>query len=339
MKLYAGIDLHSTNCYIGVVDEKGKKVAKGRPRNEMEDIMSILSPRAEDLAGIAVESTYNWYWLVDALMEAGYCVHLANPAAIQQYKGLKHVGDRHDAFWLADMLRLNILPEGYIYPKKDRPTRDLLRTRSMLVRKRSELIASLSNIIARNTGKRLRSTDIKAVKENRVHPLLDYHEDLSLSADVLKETIDFLGRKIKRVEGKVLEQEKVRPGYENLKTIPGVGIILALTILLETGPIERFLSVGNYASYCRKVSSRYISNEKTKGRGNIKNGNRYLAWAFGEAAEHARRHNNQARTYYNRKMSKANAALAHAALAHKLARAAYHIMKSKVAFMPERVFV
>lgn len=109
--------------------------------------------------------------------------------------------------------------------------------------------------------------------------------------------------------------------------------------MLETGPIDRFLTVGDYASYCRKVSSKYVSNDKIKGRGNVKNGNRYLAWAFGEAAEHARRYNQQVRAYYNKKMSKTNAALAHAALAHKLARAAYHIMKNKEPFMPERVFV
>lgn len=199
MKVYAGIDLHSTNNYIGIVNERGEKVAKARSKNEMEQIMSILTPYASDTVGIAVESTYNWYWLVDSLMEAGYRVHLANPAAIQQYKGLKYAGDRHDAFWLADMLRLNILPEGYIYPKEQRPVRDLLRTRSVLVRKRTGLITTLSTIITRNTGKKLNCKDIKAKTENRVSPLLNHNEDLFLSADALKEIIDSHSEQISRI--------------------------------------------------------------------------------------------------------------------------------------------
>ena len=110
-----------------------------------------------------MESTYNWYWLVDRLMEAGYRVHLANPSAIQQYVGLKHADDRHDAFWLAEMLRLGILPEGYIYPKEERPVRDLLRKRGHLVRLRASLVISLENIVSRNCGIRVRFNGFKAL--------------------------------------------------------------------------------------------------------------------------------------------------------------------------------
>ena len=120
--------------------------------------------------------------------------------------------------------------------------------------------------------------------------------------------------------------------------MPGIGKILALTIMLETGPISRFAQVGNYVSYCRKVSSQWSSNGKTKGKGNKKNGNKYLAWAFSEAAELARRLDASARTYYHRKMQKTNFMIAHAALAHKLARAAYYILRDHVPFMPEKLF-
>jgi len=132
--------------------EKGtmKRVYQKRIYNSLPDILGALEPFRGELQGIVLESTYNWYWLVDGLMDAGYdCVHLANPSAIKQYEGLKHTDDRHDAFWLAHVLSLGILPEGYIYPKDDRPVRDLLRKRSFLVRQRTSHILSLQSMIER----------------------------------------------------------------------------------------------------------------------------------------------------------------------------------------------
>ena len=112
--------------------------------NDLALILATLEPFRDDLRGIAVESTYNWYWLVDGLMEAGYRVHLANPSGIKQYEGLKHSDDRDDAFFLAHLLALGILPEGYIYPKEERPVRDLLRKRSFLVKHRTAHISESS---------------------------------------------------------------------------------------------------------------------------------------------------------------------------------------------------
>lgn len=338
MKVYAGIDLHSTNCYIGMVDETGRRLTGCRVKNVLSQIIDILSEHGEALEGIAVESTYNWYWLVDGLMEHGWQVHLANPAAIQQYKGLKYAGDRHDAFWLARMLQLGILPEGYIYPKETRSVRDLLRTRGTLVHKRTSLMTTLSNIITRNTGFTLKGGDIKVLRENRVTPLLSGDEYLRASADGLKTIIDALSRRIREIEKVITGSIALDPAYENLLSIPGVGVVLGLTIVLETGPISRFPAVGDYVSYCRKVPSHYISNNKLKGRGNVKNGNRHLAWAFGQAADHARRHDGRVRAYYNRKKQGTNAAVAHATVAHKLARAVYHMMNTGQRFAPERAF-
>ncbi len=338
MKVYAGIDLHSTNSYIGTVDEHGRKLVGCRTRNDLKQIIELLSEHADDLEGIAVESTYNWYWLVDGLMDQGWRVHLANPAAMQQYKGLKYAGDRHDAFWLAKLLQLGILPEGFIYPKQIRPVRDLLRTRGILVRKRTSLMNTLSNIITRNTGRSPKGGDIKALRENRVAPLLSDDRYLQASAEGIKEIIDTLSRRIREIEKVITDSTKLDPDYENLLSIPGVGLVLGLTILLETGPISRFPSVGDYVSYCRKVPSFYISNNKLKGRGNVKNGNRHLASAFGQAAEHARRHDDRVRAYFNRKKQKKNAAVAHATVAHKLARATYHMMNTGQRFVSERAF-
>jgi transposase len=338
MQLYAGIDLHASNNFIAVIDADGKRMFKKKLPNEAELILSTLGSFQEEMAGVVVESTFNWYWLVDLLGEAGYRMHLANPSAIQKYSGLKHSDDKHDAFWLAEMLRLAILPEGYIYPKEERPIRDLLRKRGHLVRLRTSLILSLQNIVARNCCVRLSANDAKRLRKDVVNPLLKSNEDLAMAGMVSKESIDFFTREIRKVETMVEQRVKLKNQYRYLLTIPGIGKILALTIMLETGPISRFPKVGDYVSYCRKVSSKWTSNDKAKGKGNKKNGNKYLAWAFSEAAEFARRNDTQCRGYYNRKMQKTNFMVAHQALSHKLARAAYCIIKQEVPFTPERLF-
>jgi len=338
MSLYAGMDLHGNSNYVAIMDSKGKRIAQKKLPNDRRLILETLQPHRAKISGIAVESTYNWYWVVDTLREAGYRVHLANPSAIQRYSGLKYTDDQHDAFWLAEMLRLGILPEGYIYPKEERPIRDLLRKRGHLVKLRTSLIISLQNIISRNCGLRLNVNKVKELKKNQVSPLLEANDDLALAGEVSKEAIDFLTRKIRKIEGVIVEKVEVKDSYRYLLTLPGVGKILALTIMLETGPISRFAKVGNYVSYCRKVSSQWISNEKAKGKGNKKNGNKYLAWAFSEAAELGRRYHSGARAYYTRKMQRTNFMVAHSALAHKLARAAYYIMRDQVPFSSEKLF-
>ena len=114
MKLYGGIDLHSNNCVFAICNKEGASVTRKKLPNELGAILRFLSPYKDQLTGLVVESTFNWYWLVDALIDNDYCVHLANTTAIQQYSGLKHADDNSDASWLAEMLRLNILPAGYI---------------------------------------------------------------------------------------------------------------------------------------------------------------------------------------------------------------------------------
>ena len=339
MLLYTGLDLHSSNTYLGIEDEEGKRVFKKKLPNDRKIILDTLKPYKEHIVAVVVESTYNWYWLVDTLMAEGYTVHLANPSEIKKYTGLKYADDQDDAFWLAEMLRLGILPEGYIYPKEDRPTRDLLRKRMHLVRLRTSLIISLQNILSRNNGFKLKTSDVKALCEDRVTPYLTGSEDLVLAGIVSKESIDFLTRQIKKIETVIEDRVEFKAPYARLQSVFGVGKILALTIMLETGPISRFAKVGNYVSYCRKVSSKWLSNDKVKGKGNKKNGNKYLAWAYSEAAECARRSYTQARTYYNRKMQKTNFMVAHNALAHKLARAAYFVMRDEVIFQPKKIFV
>ena len=151
--LYVGLDLHSGNTYMGIMEGGSKKrVYQKRHKNNLEEILQALEPFRDEVKGIVVESTYNWFWLVDGLMAAEYKVHLANPSAMNQYEGIKYTDDRHDAFWLAHLLMLGILPEGYIYPKEERLIRDLLSKRTHLVRLRTSLIVSFQNIFSRNNG-------------------------------------------------------------------------------------------------------------------------------------------------------------------------------------------
>jgi transposase len=338
MELYAGVDLHARNSYFALVDAAGGRVLTKRVSNDSELIFRLLHPYKEELTGVVVESTFNWYWLVDGLMDEGFKVHLANPSAIQKYKGLKHSDDESEAFWLADMLRLGILPEGYIYPREDRLVRDLLRKRMHLVKLRTSLINSLQNILARNGPVSLGASKIKQLTQDHVSGLLDWNEDLALSGRVSKETIDYLTGQIRSIERVVEKKVQLKPEYDFLRTIPGVGTILSLTIMLETGPIDRFADVGNYVSYCRKVPAGRFSNDKKKGTNNRKNGNKYLSWAYAEAGELARRFDSQARAYYDRKQRKTNAPIAHSALSHKLARVAFCIMRDGVPFIPEKAF-
>ena len=334
---YSGIDLHSNNSVVTVVDESDRVVAEKRLPNDLAKILAFLLPWRATLAGVVVESTFNWYWLVDGLQEEGYKVHLANTAAIKQYEGLKYTDDKSDARWLAHILRLGILPEGYIYPKEERAIRDLLRKRSQLVRQRTTHILSIQNLMSRNTGRSMSGTKIKTLTELEVDGMFG-SDDVAAAVKCNLRACRFLAKEIILLEKMILSSASIKPEYENLLTVDGIGKALALTIMLETGDISRFGKVGNFASYCRCVDSRRISNEKKKGENNGKNGNKYLAWAFVEAANFAIRYNKVIRRFYERKKSKRNGIVAIKAVAHKLARACYHILKDNVPFSVELAF-
>lgn len=337
MKGYAGIDLHSSNNYTAVIDDRDQRVYGKRLPNRLGSVLSALEPFRETLEGVVVESTYNWYWLVDGLEEHGYRVHLANPSAIKQYEGLKHTDDKWDSFWLAHMLRLNILPEGYIYPKEERPVRDLLRRRLMFVRHRTAHILSLQSMVTRNLGVRMSCRAIKQLHEEDVEGIFD-SPYLVLAAKNNISTIGFLSEKIKGIEREVKSLIELREEFKFLLTIPGIGDILGLTIMLEVGDIHRFSRVGNYSSYCRCVKSERISDRKKKGENNRKNGNRYLSWAYVEAANFAIRFCPYAQRFYQRKMAGANRIVAIKALSNKLARASYYIMRDQVPYDASKLF-
>jgi transposase len=159
--MYSGIDLHSNNSVVAVIDDGDRVVAQKRLPNDIGKITGFLARWQDELAGVVVESTYNWYWLVDGLQDTGLHVHLANTAAIKQYEGLKHSGDETDAQHLAHLLRLGILPTGTILPREHRVVRDLARKRMQLVQSCTTHVLAVENIMARQLGGRMTSNQIK----------------------------------------------------------------------------------------------------------------------------------------------------------------------------------
>ncbi len=258
MPLYGGIDLHANNSVVVLLNEQDQVIYQHRFANHLPEILEGFALHQADIQGIVVESTYNWYWLVDGLMEAGYRVHLANPTAIQQYSGLKYTDDHSDARWLAHLLRLGVLPEGYIYPKAARAVRDVLRKRAHLVRQQTANVLSLQNIIVRNTGVRLSAKRIHALTLEEIERLLPVPEHvLAVTSSLV--VVHCLAQQIKTLEKMVQQRLKHTSAYAQLQTVDGIGPILAQTIVLETGDMRRFPTVGNYASYCRCVGSTKIS--------------------------------------------------------------------------------
>lgn len=337
MKLYGGIDLHSNNSVLVLIDEEDRVVVEKRLRNDLALILQELTPYRKKLTGLVVESTYNWYWLVDGLMDCGYRVHLANTAAIQQYEGLKHTDDRHDAWWLAHLLRLNILPEGYIYPREARAVRDLLRRRHRLVQQRVGNLLSIQNQFARLGMSGFSAQRLKRLQDGELDRLIAEPNVRSALAANLA-LVRCLNLQIERLEREVLTQVKLAAQFAPLTSVTGIGKILALTIMLETGEIGRFAKVGNFASYARCVDAKRLSNEKKKGANNAKCGNPYLAWAFVEAANFAIRYSPRVKRFFERKCARTNKIVAFKACAHKLARAAFHVMRDRVAFDETRAF-
>jgi len=334
MQHYCGIDLHSNNHVVVVIDDQDKRVYERRLANDLSLTLQTLAPYKETLQGVAVESTFNWYWLVDGLQEAGFSLKLVNTIAVKQYEGLKYSDDSHDAFWLAHLMRLGILPTGYIYPKAQRAVRDLLRRRAFLVHMASSQQISIQNQIWRSSGIRVSCNTIRKV---------DYEPDLvdgytRQAVDAGLAVLRTLQEEVQKLEHSALKAVELSDDFRIVQTIKGIGPILGLTIMLEVGDIHRFPSAGQFASYCRCVDSQRTSNGKKKGTGNAKAGNKYLSWAFSEAAHFAVRFEPLAQRFYERKKAKSNGVIAIRAVARKLARATWMMLKHQTSYEARLMF-
>ncbi len=337
MDLHGGMDLHGDNVVCSLMDKEYRTVFERRLPNDLAVVLEALEPYRERLAGLAVESTFNWYWLVDGLQAQKYPTRLANPARMQENIGLKSANDKTDARFLAKQMVMGVLPEGYIYPKEERPVRDILRRRMRLVHMRTGEWLSLEGLVARHSGKDLGIHALSGLEEGELNALLGRDPLVLQAAEISQRHIAFLDGEIRKIEKAVEAQVKLKDGYERLLNVPGIGRILTMTIMLETGPIARFAGPGNYASYCRAVKTEHTSNERKKGEGNGKSGNRYLAWAYVEAANFAIRHSPELRAWYQRKAARTKRVVALKALANKLAKACYFILRDGVEFDVKRL--
>src|ERR1035437_3464278 len=245
-KLIAGLDLHSNNVMIGVITQAGKRGAHRKLGCDLDEVIGFLKPFKPQLQSMAVESTFNWYWLVDGLRAQGYSIDLANPAKIEQYSGMKHVDDKDDAFHLADLQRLNILPKAHVYDPELRPVRDLLRRRTNLVHQHTALLLSFSSLYTRTTGQKLALGDAKK-REPKQAPKLHDHPLHRLTPQGGGAHIQALAKSISRVEKAVLACAREIPLYDELLTLPGIGRILGMTITMEVGDVKRFKTDGDFA--------------------------------------------------------------------------------------------
>jgi transposase len=327
-KLYCGADLHGNNVFLSLCDERGHRVMERRVKANLPAVNTAWAPYGERIEQIAVESTYNWYWFVDGLRDQGQDVRLANPAKMEQYAGLKVGDDASDAGWMAEQMRLGILPESYIYPREVRPIRDALRRRMLIVRQRTQSLLSLESLFARQGLPCPKAAQLKGWTSQQLEAL-KVDPFTRLQVESLLELVRKQDGLARWIEGAVLKAVKPKAEFQRLQQVPGIGPVLGMVVALESGDCARFASAGDYASYCRTVRSERQSNGKKKAENNRKNGNRYLAWAFAEAAVYAVRFYPRIAGWYERKKRRRNVPVAMKALSCKLAKAAWHVTRGK----------
>jgi transposase len=337
MARYGGIDLHANNRVMALRDAHDQVVTDKRLPNHLNTLLAYLAPYHAELVGLVVESTYHWYWRGDGLREAGYRVHLAHTAAIKQYEGLKLSNDQVEARWVAHLLRLGLLPEGYLSPTDERAVRDLWRKRAQLVRQQVTQMLSIQALFARHTGHALGANRIRQrCAHDRARQVAEVHVALAVTSNL--RILRCWESHIQGLERVVLRHMRSKPERHGLKTGPGSGDILAFTILLEAGPVARFPSAGDFASSCRCVKRQRLSTGTVQGQGNTKDGNKYLGWAFVEAAHCAMRFDPGINRFYQRKQVKRHQLVALKPVTHTWARACDDSMRDQVPFERAQAF-
>jgi transposase len=336
-----GIDLHARQMYVCVMDRQGKKLVHTNVKhNDFEFFLKLVAPYRHSLT-VCCECMFGWYWLADACQEAGLTFVLAHALYVKAIHGGKNKNDRIDSEKLTHLLRSNLIPPAYVYPREKRPLRALLRQRIGYVWRRSELLARIhSHQLAHNR------TPARQTRRNRDpweeqllaaedHPL----RQLALQNDLAM--IRHYDAQIHALEVKLLQLAKERSGrdFALLQSVPGIGENLGLTILHEIGDIERFPTVKDFLSYGRLVKGTVASAGKIKGLRGAKLGNPYLRWAFGEAAVIAKRDHALIGPLSQRLEArmKGNKFKANTVVAIKLARAVYFMLKNKTVFDAERL--
>jgi transposase len=334
-----GIDLHSRQMYVCLMDKEGTKLLHTNIKgNDFGYFLNRIEPYRHDLT-VVCESTFNWYWLADACCDTNIEFVLAHALYLKHIHGGKNKNDRIDSEKLAHLLRANLIPPAYVYPSNHRPMRALLRQRMSYVWERSSLIGHLTmNQYAEGMVPVHRTNNNRDEWEERV---LNQYTDplLRMAAQNDMELIRSYDKRIHQLEKELGKQAKKAFGrdYLLLETIPGIGRILALTLLFEIDTIERFPTVKDFVSYCRLVKGSVASAGKVKGLAGGKMGNAYLRWAFGQAAIIARRSHPHIRTYGDLLIAKHGKFKANAILGNKIARAVYFMLQKGTVFDVEQL--
>ena len=335
-RYYCGIDLHTRTMYVCILDAAGQVLVHQNLPAQPEAFLAAVAPYREDLV-VACECIYTWYWLADLCAKEGIRFVLGHALFMKAIHGGKAKNDKIDAHKIAVLLRGGMLPQAYVYPAGMRATRDLLRRRLHLVRKRGQLLAHIQmtnqayNLPA--FGKRI------AYPSNR-QGVVEHFEDRvvrkSIAVDLgLLERYDAL---ITDLELYLVRQAKQHEpqGFSLLRSIPGIGKVLAMTILYEIHDIRRFDRVQEFASYARLVKCAKESAGKKHGISGAKMGNVHLKWAFSEAAVLFVRHCAEGKKLLARLEKQHGKGKALSILAHKLGRAAYYVLLREKAFDPEK---
>ncbi|RNC64437.1 MAG: IS110 family transposase [Desulfuromonadales bacterium] len=335
-QFYCGIDLHTDWMYLCVIDAEGVVRLHKNIRTEPEAFLRAVKPFRDDLV-VCAECMFTWYWLADLCEDEGIPFVLGHALYMRAIHGGKAKNDKIDSHKIAVLLRGGMIPCAYVYPRRMRATRDLLRRRNHLVRKRAELYAHIQNTASQyNLAEPLGRI---AKSRNRRGLLARFGEgsvQKNMAVDLA--LIEFYDPLIKELEQAI---EKTAQGHDPvalalLRTIPGVGQILALVMLYETEDIARFPRVQDFVSYCRLVKSARESNGKKKGPSGKKIGNAHLKWAFSEAAAMFLKNNEPAKAYLAKLANRHGKGKALSILAHKLGRAVYFMLKNQVSFDQEK---
>ena len=333
---YCGIDLHVKTMYVCILDAGGQVLVHRNVKSTAEAFLGVVAPYREDLV-VAAECMFTWYWLADVCAREGIAFVLGHALAMKAIDGAKAKNDKIDARKIAALLRGGLLPQAYVYPSAMRSTRDLLRRRLHLVRKRGQLLAHIQNTRAQyqlpEFGRRL------AYPANRAG-VSDHFPDPSVrkSIDVDLALLERYDSLITDLELTIVREAKRHDGdaFHRLRSVPGIGKILALTILYEIHDITRFDRVQEFASYARLVKCQHQSAGKTLGTGGAKMGNVHLKWAFSEGAVLFLRHAPGGKTLLARIEKKHGKGKALSILAHKIGRAVYYMLSRRTVFSMDK---
>jgi len=331
-KHYCGIDLHAKAMYVCILDQHGTKLFHKNLPTTPDAFLRAIAPYREDLV-VGVECIFTWYWLADLCQQEGITFVLGHALYMKAIHGGKAKNDKIDAYKIAVLLRGGMVPQAYVYPAEMRATRDLLRRRCHLVRKRAELLAHIHN-----TNSQYNLPEIEkrlAYKANR-EGVADHFPDPSVrkTIEVDVSLINHYDQLLSEVELYITCSAKAHDvqTFARLQSVPGIGQILALVLLYEIQDIARFPRVQDFVSYCRLVKCAKESNGKRLGTSGKKIGNVHLRWAFAEAAVLFIRQSQPGKAYFTTLERKHGKAKALTVLAHKLGRAVYYMLTREQVF-------